>query len=121
MIDVMSRSAGKVVGLRVSGKLLHEDYAAFLPKVEALIEQYGCVRCLVEMTGFEGMELRAFWDEVKFDVRHSRQIERCAVVGDKTWESWMTRLSRPLFPNADMRFFEPAAIDQAWTWVEEGL
>ena len=33
----------------------------------------------------------------------------------------MTRLSRPIFRNADLRFFDVGDRDRAWEWIEEGL
>ena len=65
--------------------------------------------------------LRALWDEIKLDVRHARQVERCAVVGDRAWEAWMTKLSRPILARTEIRFFEPAEQEQAWEWIEQGL
>lgn len=121
MIEILDRSSGNVFGMRVSGKLLHRDYQQFVPMLEKLIERNGRIRCLVEMTDLHGIELRALWDEIKFDVRHARQIERCAVVGDRAWEAWMTRLSRPIFVNADIRFFDLTEREQAWEWLREGL
>ena len=76
MIEILERGSGKVFGMKVSGKLLHRDYQQFVPMLEKLIEEHGSVRCLIEMTDFHGIELRALWDEIKFDVRHARQIER---------------------------------------------
>ncbi len=63
----------------------------------------------------------ALWDEIKFDVVHARQIERCAVVGDRAWEAWMTKLSRPLFSRAEMRFYDVPERNKAWEWINEGL
>ena len=31
MIEVMNSSSGKVFGMRISGKLLHQDYQQFVP------------------------------------------------------------------------------------------
>jgi hypothetical protein len=121
MIEILSQGTGKVFAMRVSGKVLHRDYHQFVPLVEELIQKHGSVRCYIEMIGFHGIELRALWDEIKFDVRHGRQIERCAVVGDRAWEAWMTRLSRPIFPRAEIRFYDVAEWDKAWEWVQEGL
>ena len=73
------------------------------------------------MADLRGIELRALWDEIRFDVRHSRQIERCAVLGDRRWEAWMTTLSRPIFPNAQLRFFDRSDSEPAWNWIKEGL
>ena len=101
----LDASSGRVFAMRLSGKLVHQDYQQFVPRLEQLIEEHGSVRCFIEMTDFHGIELRALWDEIKFDVRHARQIERCAVVGDRAWEAWMTKLSRPIFFNAEIRFY----------------
>jgi len=121
MIETLDQSSGKVFGMRVSGKVLHQDYERFVPLLEKLIEDHGSVRCLVELTDLHGIEPRALWDEIQFDVHHARQIERCAVVGDKKWEAWMTKLSRPIFARAEMRFFDRAETEKAWEWIKEGL
>jgi hypothetical protein len=121
MIEVLSRGSGKVFGMRVSGKVLHQDYQQFVPKLEQLIGEHGSIRCLVEMTDLHGIELHALWDEIRFDVHHAQQIERCAVVGDRAWEDWLTKLSRPIFIKAEVRFFDQAERAKAWEWIEEGL
>ena len=121
MIDILQPRSKKVFAMRVSGKLLHEDYQRFVPMVEKQIEELGAVRCYIEMIDFRGLELRALWDEIKFDVHHARQIERCAIVGDRAWEAWMTQLSRPLFSLADVHFYEVGQKDTAWEWIHEGL
>jgi hypothetical protein len=107
--------------MTVSGKLLHQDYQQFVQKREQLIGEHGSIPCLVEMTDLHGIELRALWDEIRFDVHLARQIERCAVVGDRAWEAWLTKLSRPIFINAEVRFFDQAERPKAWEWIEEGL
>lgn len=119
MVEILDQSNPDIIAIRLSGKLLHQDYQQFLPVLEKLIEDRGGIRCLLEMTDFQGMELRALWDEIKFDVKHGRQITRCAVVGDRTWERWMTTLSRPVFPRAEVRFFDVAERDRAWDWIQQ--
>ena len=59
MVEVLDQSSGKLIGLKVSGKLLHKDYQTFVPMLEKLIEEHGGIRCLVEMTDLHGIELRA--------------------------------------------------------------
>ena len=121
MIEVMNPSSGTVFAMKISGKLLHQDYEQFVPRLEKLIEEHGSIRCFIEMTEFHGIELRALWDEIKFDVRHAHQIARCAVVGDRAWEAWMTKLSRPIFSRAEIRFYDIAERDKAWVWINEGI
>jgi hypothetical protein len=120
MIEILDQSSENVFGMRISGKVLHEDYEKFVPMLEKLIEKHGRVRCLIEMIDFQGVGLRALWDEIKFDVRHARRIERCAVVGDKAWEAWMTKLSRLIFVNATLRYFDVADRETAREWINQG-
>ena len=59
-------------------------------------------------------------DEIRFDVPMPDR-SGMRVVGDRAWEAWMTRLSRPIFSNAEIRFFDPAEREKAWKWIEDGL
>ncbi len=59
MIEVMNPSSGTVFAMKISGKLLHQDYEQFVPRLEKLIEEHGSIRCFIEMTEFHGIELRA--------------------------------------------------------------
>ena len=119
MIEVIEKSGSNVIGLRVDGKLLHADYQQFIPKLEALIEEHGSIRCYCEITSFAGIELKALWDELKFDVKHCKQIERCAIVGDPSWHQWMTKSGKVIFHKADIRYFHQGESDQAWAWLTE--
>lgn len=121
MFEILEKSSGNTIGIKLNGKLLKEDYKEFVPKLEALIEEYGAIHCYMEMTDFGGMELGAIWEELKFDCKHGSKVEKCAVVGDKTWEKWATQLSRPFFYNAKLKYFDVSEKDAAWEWlVAEG-
>lgn len=63
MIEMLDQSSGKVFGMRVSGKLAHQDYERFVPLLGKLIEDHGSVRCLVDLTDLQGIEPRALWGE----------------------------------------------------------
>jgi hypothetical protein len=121
MFEILEKWTGDgAVALRVSGKLLHEDYEGLVPKLEEIIEEYGAIRCLIDMTELDGIELRAVWDELRFDLKHAADVSRCAVVGERSWERWATAAARPIFRKADVRFFERADFEQAATWIKEG-
>ena len=64
------------------------------------------------MMDFHGWEGIALWDEVKFDVKHARDLERLAVVGDAKWEKLMSTVAR-LFTSAETRYFDHRALEQA--------
>ncbi|MEA1951017.1 MAG: STAS/SEC14 domain-containing protein, partial [Planctomycetota bacterium] len=78
-------------------------------------------RCYCELTDFHGITPHALWDELKFDTKHCRDIERCAIVGDPSWHNWMTKISQTIFSRADVKFFDESQSQEAWDWVNEGV
>lgn len=108
-----------LVGIRTTAKLTHEDYQKFLPKFDEAIAKHGSVRVYFDMTDFHGMELQAVWDDLKWETKHCKEIERCAVVGDKKWEEWMIKICKPFY-KAAVRYFDAGEKDQALEWIKEG-
>ena len=108
---------GRVLEVRVSGTLTHEDYEQFVPAFDRLVQQHGKLSVLFEMADFRGWDAGALWDDIKFDVKHVSHIDRLAMVGDKTWEHGMSVFCRP-FTTAAIRYFDRAAIQDARTWLQ---
>ncbi len=121
MIQVKHGKSDKTIGFEVNGKLLHEDYQVMIPRLEELIGEYGSIRCLIEIENTHGFEMRALWDEIKFDTKHCKDVERCAVVGDPSWHHWMTKFGQFLFRKAEVKYFSAEDAGAAWEWLEEGL
>ncbi|MGE3808990.1 MAG: STAS/SEC14 domain-containing protein [Gemmataceae bacterium] len=118
MFERLPQSEGKVYGVKVSETITHEDYQGFIPQLEELIAKYGKIRVVYEMEAVLGFTPKAAWDDIKFDWKHSKDIERCAVVGDKKWEKWMTNISKPFFPG-EIKYFPLEDAAKAWAWVKE--
>ena len=111
----LDQSEGKVLGVRLQGRVTADDYAEIIPQMEQIIDQYGALRLLVELKGIQGMTPGAIWEDLKFDARHFRDCERMAIVGDKDWEKWLATLSKP-FVSGEVRFFEFHDLREAWAW-----
>ena len=120
MIELREDPSGQVVVLELQGKLEHADYEKLLPRLETWLAEHGSIRCLVDVREFVGIQARAVWDELSFDVRHARDIERCAVLGDRPWEAWLTKLSKALFRSAKIRYFHEGEREAALEWLREG-
>ena len=121
MFEILEKSTGNVIGMKVKGKLVHEDYEQFVPRLEKLIEEHGSIRCYCELTDFHGITPHALWDELKFDVKHCKDIERCAIVGDPSWHQWMSRMGQTIFSQAQMKYFNVDQAEEAWQWASEGV
>lgn len=115
-VQLIEMNDGKVMEVRVSEKLTDADYRQFVPEFERLLKQHGRLRVLFQMNDFHGWETKALWDDLKFDAKHFRDLERLALVGDKRWEKWMATFCKP-FTTAEIRYFDQAAIETARAWL----
>jgi len=118
MIEQLEKSQGKVLGFKLSGKLHDEDYKHFQPKVEQVLAKGGKVRLLAQFHDFHGWDAKALWDDIKFSTKHCADVERIALVGEKTWEKWMAKVCAP-FTMAKVRYFDTAEVEDAWNWLNE--
>jgi hypothetical protein len=111
---------GKVLVVNMSGKLKASDYDAFEPAVERLIAQHGKINAVVEMHDFDGWGVGALWEDIKFDVKHCRDFERIAMIGDEKWQEGMATFCKP-FTSAKVKYFSHAEAQDAIAWASEGL
>ncbi len=119
-VELLQDYDGKVLTIQTSGKLTLEDYHQFVPRIEQIINKHGRVRVLFDMRDFHGWSMAALWEDLKFDLKHFKDIERLAMVGERTWEKWMATFCRP-FTSAEIRYFDQSESDKAHRWVCEGL
>jgi hypothetical protein len=117
-VDLSASADGKILSVRVSGKLDAEDYERFVPEVERLVEAHGKVRILVETHDFQGWDAGALWEDIKFSVRHFSSIERLAIVGEKAWEQGMAVFCKP-FTTATVKYFDHSELAEARKWIEQ--
>lgn len=116
-LELVKEDGGKEIHVRLSGKLTKGDYEKFVPAVDRLIGQYGKIRVLMEMHDFHGWEMGALWEDIKFDMKHFRDIERIAMVGDAKWEAGMAKFCAP-FTTAKIRYFPEGQAAEAKAWIE---
>jgi hypothetical protein len=115
-VELHEEAGGKVLVVKLTGKLAKQDYERFVPEVERLIKEHGKIRVLVQMHDFHGWTMGALWEDVKFDLKHFRDIERLALVGDRKWEAGMAACCKP-FTTATIRYFDESQADEAFAWV----
>lgn len=114
---ILDLSEGKCLGIRLQGRLEKEDYDEFIPRLEQVIETHGKARLLLELKGIRGITPAALWEDIKFDVKHIRDIERLAIVGDADWQQWLVSMSKPII-SGDAKYFEPKELRAAWAWLK---
>src|SRR5882757_1530333 len=110
MIESLTSASDAILAFKMSGKLNDADYKQFTPKIEAAIKANGKVRVLAQFHDFHGWDLHALWDDSKFAAKHCADIERIAMVGEKTWQKWMAMFCKP-FTLSTIRYFDAAKIE----------
>ena len=115
-IQFNEENSGKLVIIKVSGKLAKVDYEQFQPKFERLVRQHGKISVMFVMTDFHGWEASALWSDIKFDLKHFSDIQRLAIVGDKKWQEGMAAFCKP-FTRATIQYFDHAQATEARKWV----
>ena len=108
----------KFLEIDLHGRLSREDYEGLVPEIERQILQHRKIHLLVTMHDFHGWDAGALWEDIKWDAKHFNDIERLAIVGEKSWHKWMAGFCRP-FTTASIRYFALEQLDQAHAWLNE--
>jgi len=116
MDGIETKSTERLLEVHVTGKLTKESYEKLVPAVDAQIKQYGKLHILFVMKDFHGWTASAMWEDLKFDMKHWKDIERVALVGDKKWEKGMAAFCKP-FTKAHICYFELTQLDEARAWL----
>jgi hypothetical protein len=104
--------------MKVVGKLQHSDYDVIVPMLESAVSGIDepKISVLVDILEFDGYELRAIWDDLKFGLKYDSEFKKIAVVGNKRWEEYGVRISN-WFMSGDLKFFDN--MDDAFKWLNK--
>ncbi|MBX9851970.1 MAG: STAS/SEC14 domain-containing protein [Cytophagaceae bacterium] len=99
-----------------SGNITREDYKKIIPALEDKIVHFSKVRWYFEMDDTHKWEPGAVWQDLKFDLKSGRRIEKIAIVGASKSESFLTKLLKPLI-KGEVKFFNYEDRDAARLWI----
>jgi hypothetical protein len=119
MFEILPRTEGKHVAIRLLGSLSEEDLLDMRAHLTGLLAHHDSLRILFvteDWTGWEGW--RALWEDAKADVRLNQDVERLAMVGKGTVDRLMTEAMKP-FAHATVRWFPSGELEEAWAWLVE--
>ncbi len=118
MFEKLSERSGSVVGYNGVGTLAPSDYEQLEPEFRALVEREGSIRLLFDMAGYKGETVKGWIADYRFGREFHNNVQKMAVVGDTTWEKWITHLAKAWYAT-DASFFHSFDISKAWTWLCE--
>jgi len=102
--------------LKAIGKLTHEDYLTITPMIESALEGVKTPRIKVffDASEFDGWEVRAAWDDFKLGMKHGREFERIAILGNKRWQELTAKIGS-WFISGESKYFED--LEEAVSWL----
>jgi hypothetical protein len=109
MIERLKDGGDKAFGLKVTGRVTAAEVEAFLPQLEFAIKDRGkrTLGILADLSGMQGAEWKARWDEIKFLSKYSEHIARVAVVGAGKWEDAKAEiLAGTVLIQAETRYYQ---------------
>ena len=104
--------------IKAIGKLTHGDYEMMIPMLEKSIEgiQHPDIKIVFDATEFNGWELRAAWDDFKFGMKHLTQFKKMAVIGNKKWHEFATKVAGWFMITSEIEYFEN--MDDVSNWIK---
>lgn len=106
----------KALELKLEGVLRKDDYAKFVPLAESRIQENGKINLLIHVSELSGFSPAALWEDLKFDIKHYRDVWRLAIVGEDDKKKWLASLARP-FTAANVEFYPEHRLEEARLWV----
>lgn len=105
------------LSFKAIGKLTHKDYETITPMIESALEgvEQPKIKAIFDGTELEGWELRAAWDDFKIGLRHGKEFEKIAILGNKRWLELGAKIGS-WFMSGEIRYFENR--DEALEWLE---
>lgn len=118
MIEIEHSSDRKIITLRVSGTVSRADYDRALPEIENAMELSKVqLKMMIRLEDFQGLELGALWEDLKFSLEHFGEFGAIAVVGDTGLEKFGTWLASS-FARCEIRYFAVGQENEVLSWLE---
>ena len=109
--------SGRVLTMKVSGKLTQAELAAVQQAAGETMGKEGRWRVLVLTENFTGWERGGDWGGLAFQAAHDASIERMAIVGDRKWEDLALMFTAKGLRAFPIEYFEPAQLAAARAWL----
>ena len=119
MIEVNAHTDDDILAIKASGKLSKEDLDDLEPALNKFATASDDPHLIMILEDFGGwQDTAAFWKDLQLDAEYIGYFDRIAVVGDKQWQEWGTKLVDPI-TKEEMHFFPIDKAEDAWEWLKQ--
>lgn len=117
MAVTLTREAGRVFRLDVSGVVGREDLVQAQQKVADAIGREGPIRLLVLVNRFKGFSAGRTIADMDFYQTYGDRIDRIAIVADDRWREQMMLFAGAGLRRSAVEFYVRGAISLAREWL----
>ena len=116
MIEIEPLS-GNCLKLVAPEKLSVEDFVRLAPQADALIEQFGSLRLLIDAGNMAGWESpAAIQHHIAFVKSRHRHVERIAVIVSHDWQRWVAKMASTVL-HPEIKTFHRNEDGAAVAWL----
>jgi hypothetical protein len=116
MLSYKEYDNAQAVEIVVGGRVSTEEFESLAAKLEAFIARHKEVRVLEIIRDFEGMDAAAFWQDIKFSLRHLHDFTRLAIVSTPDTHNFWSSFVSP-FMRCAVEHFPPDQVEAARDWL----
>lgn len=103
-------------GVELTDTLTEEDYEVLSSTLEDHLRQHTTTRALFAIDDVDDWEPEEDWEDLAFDIRHLRDLDKVAVVGDDVWEPLLDKVEE-LFPLSTVQTYAAEDREEALEWI----
>jgi len=113
MHDLLDFPDPNVFGVEFSDTLKEEDYDLLDSTLADHLQQHTTTRAIFVINDVTDWTPEEKWEDLAFDIRHLKDLDKVAVVGDDLWETWLDKMDE-LFPMSQIQTYEDRAEALDW-------
>jgi hypothetical protein len=103
-------------GVEFHDSLTEDDYDVLASTLKNHLEEHTTTRVLFVMEDVDDWTPEERWEDLAFDIRLVRDLDKVAVVGDDLWETWLDKVEL-LFPMSTVQTYAADDRSDAVEWI----
>lgn len=106
-----------IIEAKLDGEIDTKEMETLRSEIGSVLNEHGKLRLLFVYESLAGADLRAIWQDLKLETRIISDIEKMAVVSEKSWFGSLTGILDRVM-NFDIETFEPGRREEALAWLQ---
>lgn len=106
-----------IIEAKLDGGIETKEVESLRSEIDAVLSEYGKLRLLFVYEGLGSMDPMAIWQDLKLEAGIVGDIEKLAVVSEKSWFGSLAGLLNSMM-SMEVETFEPGQRDEALRWLQ---